>query len=158
MFVTDVNDCFQWSNGSDTSVILVIFFFLLPWRWSHKWPKHVWGYPLIKLYQNTIDLLLVLILYSVLPSCMRCCMCVCPCVTYYQTAPLLDICLKLYFYVVALSINYEAPSIFGRYLTTTLWASPKPINKLLYVRRKPLINFCSKFYKVVQIWPGLICM
>jgi len=38
--------------------------FLPPWRWLHKWPKLVGRYPLIKLPQNTIVHLLVLILYS----------------------------------------------------------------------------------------------
>ena len=93
-------------------------------------PKHVGGHPLIKQYQNTIEHLLVLILHSVTPSCMRLLYVF---VTYYQTAPQLDICLKTYFYVVVLTINYEAHPIFGLYLTTTLSASPKPINKLLSV-------------------------
>jgi hypothetical protein len=45
---------------------------------SLKWPKHVGGYPLINLYQNTIEHLLVPILYAVPPSCMRwLCVCVC---------------------------------------------------------------------------------
>jgi len=127
-------------------LILVIFFFFPPWRWSYKWPKHVGGYPLIKLYQNTIERLLVLILCSVPPSCMYVCTYVrtyvCMYVTYYQTTPLLDICLKRYFYVLALTINYEAPLIFSLYLTTTLSTSPKLINKLLSVCRKPLTTFC----------------
>ena len=38
--------------------------FIPPWRWPHKWPKHVGRYPAIKLHQNTIVYLLVFILYS----------------------------------------------------------------------------------------------
>jgi len=50
-------------NGSDTFVIVIIFLFIPPCRWPHKWPKHVRGCLVIKLHQNTTVHLLVLILY-----------------------------------------------------------------------------------------------
>jgi len=51
--------------GSNTFVIVIVHLFVLPWRWPHKWPKHVGEYPITKLHQNTIVRLLLLVLYSV---------------------------------------------------------------------------------------------
>jgi hypothetical protein len=60
--------CFQWWDGSNALVVVIVFLFMPPWRWPHKWRKHVVGCPVIKLYRNIILYLLVLILHS--PSCM----------------------------------------------------------------------------------------
>lgn len=59
---TDYMIYFQWWNSSDTFVIAIVFLFIPPW--PHKWPKHLAGYPVITLHQNTIVYSLVLILYS----------------------------------------------------------------------------------------------
>ena len=45
-------------------VIVVVFSFIPPGSWPHKRLKHVGGYAVIKLHQNTIVHLLVLIFYS----------------------------------------------------------------------------------------------
>jgi hypothetical protein len=45
---------YGWWNGSDTFVMVLIFLFIPPWRWPHKWPKHAGGYPAVKLHQNTL--------------------------------------------------------------------------------------------------------
>ena len=50
-------------NGSDTFVIVIVFLFIPPCSWPHKWPKHVEGCLVIKLHQNTIVHLLVLIVF-----------------------------------------------------------------------------------------------
>jgi hypothetical protein len=56
---------FRWQNVSDTFVITCNSIIILsPWRRQHKGPKHVRGYPIIELHQNTIVHLLVLIFYS----------------------------------------------------------------------------------------------
>jgi lambda repressor-like predicted transcriptional regulator len=39
--------------------IVAIFLFLPPWRWPHKWPKHVDGHCIIKLHSYTQVHLLV---------------------------------------------------------------------------------------------------
>jgi len=49
-------------NGSDALEVVNVFLFIPPWRRPNKWPKHVAGYLAIKLHQNIIVQLLVLIL------------------------------------------------------------------------------------------------
>jgi len=44
-------------------VIVAVFLFTPPRSWPHKRPKHVGGYAVIKLHQNTTMHLLVLIFY-----------------------------------------------------------------------------------------------
>ena len=63
-FMLRLHDYFQGRNGLDTFVIVTIFLFIPPWRGPHKWQKHVEGYPVIKIHNNTIVNLLVLVLYS----------------------------------------------------------------------------------------------
>ena len=38
----------------DIYLLLMLLLCLSPWRWANKWPKHVGGYPVIKLYNNTL--------------------------------------------------------------------------------------------------------
>jgi hypothetical protein len=40
--------------------------YIPPWRWLHTWPKHVGGWPEIKLHKNTLVHFLVLVLHSYL--------------------------------------------------------------------------------------------
>jgi len=54
-------DYFQW-RGSDTFVI--VFLFIPPWRWSHRWPKLGGWYLVIKLHKNTTVHLLRLVFRS----------------------------------------------------------------------------------------------
>jgi hypothetical protein len=52
------------TNTLCVTVGRIVFLFILTCRWSHKWPKHVAGYLVIKLHQYVTVHLPVLKLYS----------------------------------------------------------------------------------------------
>jgi hypothetical protein len=45
---------------SNSFVTVILFLFVPPGGWPHKWPKHAGGYLGIKIYQNIIEQLLAL--------------------------------------------------------------------------------------------------
>ena len=60
---------FQSVDWFRRTLIVAVFLILPPWRWPHKWPKHVGGYHIINLHSYTqVRLLLFFlnILFSVL--------------------------------------------------------------------------------------------
>jgi hypothetical protein len=46
-FILLLNDYFQWWNGSDMFVIVVVFLFIPPCSWLYKRLKHVGGYAVL---------------------------------------------------------------------------------------------------------------
>jgi hypothetical protein len=45
--------CFLTADWYMRIKIVVLFWFLPPWRWPHEWPKHVGDYYVINLYLYT---------------------------------------------------------------------------------------------------------